>query len=432
MFAIAALCFACNDQPPTETPDVPVPKVEKAKVELPKDISDSEAAALIKTLKQEAAFWEKKGNEAPKDWLAWQHVAERRKSLARLTGSLEEYKKAEKALDIAFTRAPENVGPFVSRAGLNFSLHRFSEVDADLDAADRKIIKNNREIAHLLGVRGDLALQRGDLEGAAQLYDDSIENAKTLSTFARKAILKSKTGQLTQADALLEDALKAGISAGKLDIAWAHLQLGIIDLDNGRTDDALKHFQDADRVFSGWYLIEEHIAECHAIKGELDIAEKMYRDIIARTEKGEFMDALADVMAEKGNEAESKKWRQMAAQAYEKDITLYPSAAYGHALDHYLSEDPARALEFARKNVELRAGPEAKSALVQALIANQQYDEAQATVEEIEQTPWSTYDFHISAYCVATKLNKADRAAVHKEKATALNPNNFEENAKCE
>ena len=184
----------------------------------------------------------------------------------------------------------------------------------------------------------------------------------------------------------------------------------------------------ADDILSGWYLVEEHIAEVVASQGDLERAVDMYRDILARVPNGEFYDALADVLQEAGKTEEARQARERARRAYNSDLEAFPEAAYGHAVDHFLVHGPApKALELARANWALRSTPEARITLVQALVRSGQVDTAREQTEKLLESPWKTPELHATAARVFELAGAAERTQKQRRLAEDLRSGASEE-----
>ena len=76
--------------------------------------------------------------------------------------------------------------------------------------------------------------------------------------------------------------------------AWVELQRGLLDFDRRRDHEALAHYRVAERAYSGYWLIEEHIAEALDRLGRTAQAVEMYQRVIERTRNPEFVSALTD------------------------------------------------------------------------------------------------------------------------------------------
>lgn len=303
----------------------------------------------------------------PTSWLDLERIALVHLGRAHLSGDYAEYEKAEAALESAFQRAPEGSGPFLTRARLAFTLHRLDDVEADLAAAERAILMKKSQRLAIDELRASVAFQRGDYATAKARLEAVLEERTTATALARLAQIYWKTGDFERAEALYLDAITQTPPTNVERHAWLELMRGLLDLDRERLDDALAHYRAADSMFDGWYLIEEHIAEIHALKGAHETAREQYEDLVDRTNSPEFMDALAETYAALDRNDDAIAMRNRARQRYEAQLARFPEAAYGHALDHYLeTKDASRAVDLAEKNAAIRPNPEALEKLASA------------------------------------------------------------------
>jgi tetratricopeptide (TPR) repeat protein len=206
------------------------------------------------------------------------------------------------------------------------------------------------------------------------------------------------------------------------------LQRGLMDLDRGRYDEALGNYRRADRLFAGYWMIEEHIAELEALRGNGAEAERRYRELVSRTNDPEFMDALGEVLDARGARREAADWHRRAEALYERDLERLPEASYGHALAHFLHHGTApRALTIARANYRLRPGGEASLRLAQALLRAGDLDGARARIEALLATPYGSAEVHATASLVYAALHVTARADRQEQLARAIRPDALEQ-----
>lgn len=364
-------------------------------------------------------------------WLDFEIIASLAMTRARLTGVLADYQVAERAMDDAFRVAPSGSGPFITRAKLHLTLHRLDAALADIDRAEKILLLDNAKMAELKAMRADISFQRGQVQQAKAGYVAALRLEKTTATLIRLAQIAWKTGDFPAAKKQLTIALKHAKSEGAspLTVAYLHVHFGILELDRGRAKDALPHFVTAVETYPGWYLAEEHLAETWALLGKEDEANTLYTDIVARVPAGEFMDALADGLEKKDPEL-AKQWRDKARTAYETDLTAFPEAAVGHALDHFLA-DPGqitKAIELAEKNAALRGGGEALTKLAQAYLLAQRLDDAVTTIDRMLAQPTRTAELLATAAMVYGLVPSKRAQAKKLEKAAQkLNPHIIDE-----
>ncbi len=300
-------------------------------------------------------------------WMAQADAAAAHTERARLTGNYDDYAAAEELLGQAFRIAPPGAGPYLERASLNFTLHRFSNIEADLAAMEGAVVVDNPTRAALCGLRADVALQRGQIESSRRGFETALELQPSPTAWARLAQWYWTTGEHAAAAGAFRQAAAMNHDPRGSQKAWTHLQLGLMDLGVGNLAGALAHYRDADAVFPGWWLVEEHIAEVLALQGRKEVAMRMVRDLIRRTQNPEFMDALARLLRAEGKAREAERWQLAARTIYEQRLAQFPEATWGHALRHYLEFGPYDvAVDLAEKNWNLRPNREARELLERA------------------------------------------------------------------
>ncbi len=338
----------------------------------------------LERVDEEIAFLTRISEEKPGTWKPLEGLAGLYQERARLTGSLDDLMRADQLVDEAFALAAPGAGPFLQRAALDFSLHRFDRVEDSLAKAEQKVILSPSERAAIRGLRADLMLQFGEPEAslrhlgrtppvdrdvswltiAAEAEGDFVELSR-LATFAWSV------GQLEAAERFLVKAADGYHGPRAWPQAWIHLHRGLLDLDRGRWDEALSHYEDASAELSGWWLVDEHVAEIYRLQGRTAEAKAIYLDVVERTGHPEFLDALAELAADEGRTADFEMWASRADRLYENQLVSTPEAAWGHAFDHYFEvrRDHERALQLAKMDYRLRPNAETRERLTRARTA---------------------------------------------------------------
>jgi tetratricopeptide (TPR) repeat protein len=396
----------------TEDTSVPTPTAELT----------GDAGALVERLDAQIRLFGERAESPAGSWVDHDRVAQAHLTRARLTSDWNDYRNAEQAVQRAFDAAPDGAGPLVTRIRLNATLHRFDRVEADLDLLEARP-ETDKSRASLASVRAELALQQGRADDAIKGLEAVHQNQPTAATACRLAHLYAKTGRNERAEPLYAEVSELAKGAEKLTRSWVALQRGIHDLERGRLDDALTHFETADQIMSGWYLVEEHIAEVLASTGKSDRAIAMYRSITDRVPNGEFYDALADTLEDDGQTERAAEARRKARRAYEEDLKIFPEVAYGHAVGHFLLHGSAdKAVELARANFELRPTPESQVRLIQALVRADRVETAATEVEKLLESPWQTAELHATVARVFEMRGEAARADKHRRLANQMHP----------
>jgi Tfp pilus assembly protein PilF len=428
---------ACGNPPaptpveasPTPAPEAKITPPAKAAEAKPKPQRPSKReptfAAQLAAVDRRIAGHTKVAENNPRSALAWGRAAELYLTRARLSGSYDDYAKAEELLAKGFEAGKEHeFGPFMARARLHFTLHRLDVAEADFKRATVLPAQDDNERYARDLFTANLASQRGQYAEAEALLVALVERRETVPALSSLAYHRWKQGRFDEAETLYRRALAIYEGNETEPEAWIHLQLGLMDLDRGRFGDALVHYREAEALIGGYWLIEEHIAEILTLQGKPEEAKAMYLGIVERTGNPEFMDALAELDRAAGRIAEADQWLAKANAAFEAQLGRFPEAAYGHALEHYLAhgDDPAKALGMARRNHALRSNVDAKRLLAEALLAAGENAEAKGVIEEALATPMRSADLHATAAAVYAATGDAAKAKVQRDAALAINP----------
>ncbi|MBX3273800.1 MAG: tetratricopeptide repeat protein [Sandaracinaceae bacterium] len=374
---------ATGEATPEAAPTEPTPPEPAAPAPGP----DAEARARIGAI---LAQLERRADERDDDWLTLEQLAGGYLERQRLTGDWEDFARAEAALERAFTRAPAGAGPFLARAQLHYTLHRLDRIEEDLAAVERFAIVRDEQRRAVRVMRANVALQSGRYDEARDAFDALLAEARERDALTGAAGHRVAIGAHDEAHALLAEAEQEASGAGAMVRAWLCLVRGLVDLEAGALDEALAHYRRGLALMPGWYLIEEHIAEVLAEQGHHDEALTIYAAVIERTGDPELVDAAAGVHEARGERAQAEALRQRAHAGHEARIAAFPTAAFGHALDHFLEHegDAARAVELAEQNRDVRPNGEAWTKLARAYLGVGRVDDARAALAEVERMPF--------------------------------------------
>lgn len=267
-------------------------------------------------------------------WMELERAANAHMSRGRLSDNWSDYATADSLMTRAFDTAPEGTGPFLGRARLNFTMHRFDRVNDDLARAESQMLLSPRTRSEIEALRADAALERGEHEAALAHYRSAVAAEHNFDNLARLAGGLAKTGSLEAADRTYTEAAAALPRSATRERAWVSLQRGLLALEAPDLERALKYYRDAKQQFPGWWLADEHIAEALTLQGHDEEALAIYRDVLSRTGDPEFMDAMARIYHHCGDEATAAKWIALARAGHAKRLARFPEAAAGHARQH--------------------------------------------------------------------------------------------------
>lgn len=308
---------------------------------------------------------------------------------ASLTNNFGDYKKTETALQQAFDRFGPDQQLYLFRANFNFKLHRLDAAMADLIELDRYYGDSPQgEI-----LKADIALQNGQYHIAEKAYAAMCKENPSWDNLARLAYFKLHTGEAEKADLLYRQAQDLLSVKQMRQFAWLELQRGLIDLEFRRYRNALIHYIRAERAYSGYWLIREHIAEAYTLLGHRDEAVKLYQVVIEQTRNPEFINALAAIYEAEGNPMSTDLYAR-ADQLFNDQYRLFPEAAVGHFVESLLKRRQVdeRVLNYARRNHEWRSNSQAKYLLARSYQKLGKPAKAKRIMEAIQNSRWWSGD----------------------------------------
>ncbi|HWB75201.1 MAG TPA: hypothetical protein VG755_09600 [Nannocystaceae bacterium] len=354
------------------------------------------------------------------DWLTREHLGYALLERASLTQDPDDYARLQIVLDEAFEIAVQRSGPLLLAARYNVAIHRYDVAEDYLVRMGQRVLEPKNEQLAARVLKSQIAFQRGEFDEARALLD-SVANVAPAAVSAELALYHAKTGDPERADALLAEAFASATPKDKRRRAWTLMQRGLVAMDRGAYLPALELLQEADAELSGWWLVQEHLAEVYDRLGQHGRALAIYEGLVATHGLPQHMDALARARRHAGENADEliAKSGAIWAELFER----MPSSAIGHGLEHELAfGDPRRAVELAEANHALRPGGDAKVALARAYVAAGRPADARTVVRDALATPYRTAGLHRVAVDAHTALGETSAAAEQLALCVAINP----------
>jgi tetratricopeptide (TPR) repeat protein len=275
---------------------------------------------------------------------------------ASMTGDLAELDAAETAADAGIAEFGAWPDLCFVKANVDFKLHRLERVRADLELSPAlRASSEGRALA------ADLDLEAGRYEEARRGYESLVADDRSWSALARLANLEAKLGDRDRADELYAEAEDELTAKELRSYCWLELQRGALC----RPREAERHYERAERAYSGDWLVDEHKARLRVTQGRLDEAIALYESVAARAPRPEVDQALGDVYVLAGRPEEARAWHDRALAAY-LDSVERGGVHYFHHLAHFYLEsrpDPTEAERWARADHELRPNLETRALL---------------------------------------------------------------------
>ena len=221
----------------------------------------------------------------------------------------------------------------------------------------------------------DLLVQQGDVDGAEALATELVAEERTWDHLARLAHLAVVRGDVERADRLYVEAEDEITVKSMRSFAWVELERGRLCVLTGNTAAAHRHYTRAAKAYTGHWTVSQRMGELDAAVGRTTDAIRRLETVLTRTGRPEISQTLASLYARSGDLVRARKHRRQAL------ATFVTSAFRGEVLYlHHLAElaDPAAAVGWARRDLQLRPNHLTRSTLALALLRDGHTTEARA------------------------------------------------------
>jgi len=255
---------------------------------------------------------------------------------ARLSGVLDELRGADIVVSAALDRYPDWPDLSYLRASADLDLHQPGAALARLEA-----VTGLAESPAFLELRGAAFEQLSCYRQAHDCFTRAITADPSWQALAGLAQVRAAAGDPGAADALYEQAEDELTAKQMSAFAWVRAARGELAAASGDRETAWHHYHRAAAAFSGYWIVESHVAGLLRQENRLDEAAAAYAAIRARTARPELAQALGDVHRLRGDEGESARWYAVARAEY-RDSAARGEALYLHHLAR-MSDDRSRA-----------------------------------------------------------------------------------------
>jgi tetratricopeptide (TPR) repeat protein len=338
---------------------------------------------------------------------------------AALTGDPAELAAAGPAIERAITAATRSGDLHLLQAKLALKLHRLAEVRRRLD-----LVEAEGGCAESTALRADLAVQEGRYAEAAQVYQAALRQDRTWDTLARLAHLEAKLGDSEGAERRLVEARDELTAKEMRAFAWVEIQRGMLDFSRGQLDDAGGHYRVAARAYSGYWLVEERLAELAAAQGSVPEAIDRYHALVTRRPRPELQQALGELYHLLGDAEAARTWSERARRAYLASAARGEVHYYHHLADFYsdVQAHGGEAVRWAAADLALRPNAETRAAMAWALHLAGRTLEAVDLIEQALSTGWVDARFFAWAATINAAAGNVAAAEHHAASAREWNP----------
>jgi tetratricopeptide (TPR) repeat protein len=336
-----------------------------------------------------------------------------------LNGGLDELGSIESAID----RAIKQLGPAedlcLLKANLNFKLHRLAETRRALRMAPA--LSGRAEGRSL---RADIDFQSGRYSEAQKTIEALIEEDRTWDNLARLAHMRVKMGDFAAADRLYLEAEDELTAKEMRSYAWVEVQRGLSSAIRGEHEQAMEHFSRADKAYSGFWLIQEHIGDLRVAQGDPPGALAIYEEVLGRVRKPELLQKIGELYEKSGDPAKAESFFDEAVAIYLKSAQRGEVHYYHHLVEFYATAraNPDECLKWASMDLALRENFATQSAFAWALYLNGKFTEAAHQITQALESGVQDAGIFTKAAAIyeAAGLHRKSHDCEHQ--AYALNP----------
>lgn len=380
------------------------------------------AAAAPTQADYEIRFWETRVDQDSADAISPTRLGGAYLQKARETGDFAYYLRAEKVLKKALERQPDHATALTSLASAYLAQHRFKEALALV----QPVVKRSPRDGYAWAVVGDALLETGRVAEAQTAYLKLVELEPGLTSYSRLANLQHVKGNVEGALASLTKAADLGRRRGlpAENVAWCYVQMGEMNFSRGRYSDAERYYLTAVRHLPNGYLPLEHLAELRASQGRRQEAIAIYKKVLALAPKPEFYEALGGVYADLGNRAEAEKLLNKALEGYRRGVEG-GNVGYYRQLSQFYTEvrkEPAKGVEWAEKDLQLRQDAHAYDTLAWALYHQGDLPKAAELARKATTLPHREADVLFHAGVIFYKIKDYPAATACLRRSLEANP----------
>jgi len=369
-------------------------------------------------------FWSARFRAQPTDFVSATQWGLREIDLARTTGDLTAYLRAEAAFDAALRTFADNPAAISYKGSVLISLHRFADAR---DLAKGVLAKQpNDPVA--LATLGDASLELGDISTARASYEHVNVLVPSAAILVRLAHLAFIAGDTTTASKDAQAAAQLSVQEGAQGerAAWYQFQLGETLVATGDAAGAMVAYRAAVAADPNSYWAVSGLARALAGTGDLKGAISGMTAAIGIVPLPDFLARRGDLYTLRGGPGDASKAKQdYALVEAEAKLAGAASYVYDRILVLYLANhglDPARALTLATAELAIRKDVYGYDAYAWALLAAGRPADADAAMGTALAFGTKDAKFMYHAGMIAAALGDTNRARANLEAALALDP----------
>lgn len=330
--------------------------------------------------------------------------------------------KARRSYDPGFYKLAEQCALCIEGKGLSYhaalllrghvlhSQHRFEEAEK---LARR--LTAERGLSFDFGLLGDILLDRGKLEQAAEAYQRMVDLRPGMRAYSRAAQLRWLKGDLKGAIKLMRLATQAASPRDAEAAAWSYARLALYEFQAGQVESALRASDQA-------VMLVPEYAPALLVRGRILLAQGKFSEAAEALQRAaqlnplpEYAWAAAEALRAAGRPDESRSAEMLLAKG--------GRAEDPRTLSLYLAtrgEQAAKAVRLAQEELKTRQDIYTFDALAWALQAEGRIEPAREAIRSALAKGTRDARIFLHAGVIEAKAGALDQAARYLDQAKAL------------
>jgi tetratricopeptide (TPR) repeat protein len=338
--------------------------------------------------------------------------------LLSLIGEIGQMTALYDLIEVAIASSAVRSDLWLVQAYAALKLHRFADAERILRAEPARLV-----CPHGLLIDSDLDMQQGRYASAREKIVRALTDEVTWEGLARLAFLTGLSGDIETADHLYLRAQDELTIKQMHAYAWIEVQRGVLDFQRGEYARAGAHYDRSNQAYSGYWLIEERIAEVKGAQGYFAEAIADYRRIYEKSARPECAHALGDLYALSGAIVNAHEWKATALHRYLQSASC-GEVHYYHYLVELCCELPAeqeQALRWARSDEQMRHNYLTQGNVAWALYRCGRVAEAEQWISHALESGVVCARLFLQAACVYAAAGRVQLGNEYYRRASAVN-----------
>jgi hypothetical protein len=281
-----------------------------------------------------------------------------------MAGRIADIEHAAELAETLPQETPDKSEVYLTRASMRAALHRFDDALSDLNEAE----KRGARPGQTLNARASILAARGRLDEALTLAQETRQSRPTIDSIGLVAALLGELDRQDECIAAFREAFAAKNDTSPFPVAWLFFRQGQYWERIGNTELAIAYYQATLERLPIHAHAAAHLAR---LKPPAD-AEAILKPLFATSDDPELHFVLALKFQARDDNAAAKVHIDAAAARYDELVARHPAAYADHAAQFWLDagNDPKKAFEWAKVNLQSRKTNKAYELAVVAALAN--------------------------------------------------------------